>query len=157
MTKECWGVYSHDLNNGKGTKYYYEAWFLEYLRGDCTGVRGVIDPFDPDNKYGPKSSSEMVDMKGASTTARTMTTGITNEESRLSYISQDDRPNVSEFDPNITLFPNFNTMALPFMSSVLTSCKEDMFHYEVPPNEKKLIYDEAMEELEELCAKIPYD
>lgn len=63
-TKECWGVYSHDLNNGKGQKYYYEAWFLEYLLGDCTGVRGSIDPFDPDNKYGPKSSSDIIGEKG---------------------------------------------------------------------------------------------
>jgi hypothetical protein len=41
------------------------------------------------------------------------------------------------------------------MSSILTAKKEEMFYYEVPPNEKHLIFDEAIEELEEICAKIP--
>ena len=52
MTSACWGVYSHDLNNGKGKVFYYEIWFLEYDRGDCNGVKEYIDPMDPDNKYG---------------------------------------------------------------------------------------------------------
>ena len=123
MTKEAWGVYSHDLNNGKGKKYYYEAWFLHYDMGDCTGVRGVIDPFDPENKYGPKHSGEMIDMKdGPSITARTAATNATNEESRMSNISHDGRPSISEFDPNVTIFPNFNnSVALGPMSSILTA------------------------------------
>lgn len=112
-TKECWGVYSHELNDGKGKKYYYECWFLEYLRGDCTGVRGIIDLYDPDNKYGPKH--DVNDTKGSSLTARTASTNITND-------SQEDRPPVSEFDPNATtLFPNYNNVSMPPMSSVLTA------------------------------------
>jgi hypothetical protein len=63
---------------------------------------------------------------------------------------------VSEFDPNVTIFPNYQTLALPPMSSVLTAIKDEMIHYEVPPNDKKLIYDEAMEELNDLCSKIPF-
>ena len=89
MTSECWGVYSHDLNNGKGKKYYYECWFLHYELGDCTGIRGIIDPFDPDNKYGPKFSGEMIDLKDTdpSNTAGTAATQATVNESRLSHIS----------------------------------------------------------------------
>jgi hypothetical protein len=157
MTSECWGVYSHDLNNGKGKKYYYEAWFLYYDNGDCNGVRGVIDPFDPDNKYGPKNSADMVDLKDVddpSNTLRTARTQATANESRLSHISQDGKHSVSEFDPNTTIFPTYNTLALGPMSSILTSKKMDTYHYEVPENDKALIFDEAIEELGEICAKI---
>ena len=99
----------------------------------------------------------MVDLKDdpSNNTARTATTQATANESRLSHISQDGKPNVSEFDPNVTLFPNFDTtIALGSMSSVLTSKKMDTYHYEVPENHKSLIFDEAIEELEEICSKI---
>ena len=41
------------------------------------------------------------------------------------------------------------------MSSILTAKKIQVFHYEVPANEKNLIFDEAIEELTEICEKIP--
>jgi len=99
----------------------------------------------------------MVDLKDGddpSNTARTAATQATANESRLSHISQDGKPNVSEFDPNTTIFPNYNTLALGPMSSILTSKKMDTYHYEVPENDKALIFDEAIEELGEICAKI---
>jgi hypothetical protein len=34
-----------------------EAESFEFWRGNyATGVRGIIDPFDPDNPYGPQSA-----------------------------------------------------------------------------------------------------
>ena len=43
---------------------FREATLFEYWRGNfATGVRGIIDPFDPDNPYGPKSASDMVGIK----------------------------------------------------------------------------------------------
>lgn len=43
---------------------FREATSFEFWRGNfATGVRGIIDPFDPDNPYGPKSASDMGDIK----------------------------------------------------------------------------------------------
>ena len=39
------------------------------------------------------------------------------------------------------------------MSSVLTAAQEDHYHYEIDPNFKKVVFDEAMEELKELCER----
>ena len=43
---------------------FREASFFEFWRGNyATGVRGIIDPFDPDNPYGPKSAADLGDVK----------------------------------------------------------------------------------------------
>ena len=37
-----------------------EGGFFEFDRGKfATGIRGIIDPLDPDNPYGPKNAADM--------------------------------------------------------------------------------------------------
>lgn len=39
---------------------YRETSLIELFRGGTAmGVRGIIDPFDPENPYGPKSSKDI--------------------------------------------------------------------------------------------------
>ena len=42
------------------------------------------------------------------------------------------------------------------MSSVLMADKDDIYHYEIPPLEKKVIFDEALEELDSICERIDF-
>jgi hypothetical protein len=78
MTNKCWGVYGHDLNNGKGQKYFWEIWFLQYDLKDECGVKGYIDPMDPDNPYGALNSQLPIDLKYGLTDR----TGTTNDTER---------------------------------------------------------------------------
>ena len=42
---------------------FREVTSFSFWRGNyATGIRGIIDPFDPDNPYGPKSAADLGDI-----------------------------------------------------------------------------------------------
>lgn len=50
---------------------YREVSSFSFWRGNmATGVRGIIDPFDPDNPYGPKSAQEFSDFNTPKKTSK---------------------------------------------------------------------------------------
>jgi hypothetical protein len=42
------------------------------------------------------------------------------------------------------------------MSSVLMAADDFQYHYEIDPNYKKVVFDEAMDELKDLCERVDF-
>ena len=47
--------------------------------------------------------------------------------------------------------PNFSKRPLNILASVVASKEESFEHFECPPNARKLLYDEAVEEIKGFC------
>lgn len=127
---------------------------MELFRGNlAAGVRGVIDPFDPDNPYGCGKSANKsnVDKIQSKVSFRTVSTVA---ESNMSGImsTTDNEINLS----GVELFSNplYSFNSVGHMGSIFMSREREDEFFEVPPNKDKLLYDEANEEIKFLCKDV---
>ena len=135
-----------------------EASCESFWRGNlASGVRGIIDPFDPSNPYGPGLTTTET-MKGHAKTGSGVT-GMTADTSgvgsqvvdlsRVSGIMSNSRFEYDNLDTSLDeVNPLFNSTALSPFGSILMYRESQEEHFEVPPNSQKLLYDEATEALE---------
>lgn len=133
---------------------------FSFWRGNLAqGVRGIIDPFDPLNPYGPRTGGnpndasrvdgKFLDPKMISAvTAVTGTTAATMNLSKVSAISLEDSD--AEFDQTIDdINPYYQRGSVQPFGSILMSAEHQEEFFEVPPNWRKLLYDDAVDELTE--------
>ena len=150
---------------------FREAESVEFCRGNfATGIRGIIDPQDPDNPYGPKSKEELqaaklaLSPKGAGGSivmgASTAASDALMDGLDMSAISKQTDHDVGGFSYRTTL-ENQNLeagaclyekgRAGPLSSIFMIRDAATVTHLEVPHNEKALLYDRAVDQLKEWC------
>jgi hypothetical protein len=141
---------------------FREKNMLEFWRGSMgQGVRGFIDPLDPDNKYGPKTKEELEIFKQSERGELKTLSGITVATAHTANLSQnynsDNSDNLGEDHPDIdmTVNPLFQRTSKNIFAFICTSKKaKPITHFEVAPNSQKLLYDEAVEAMEGFCSGV---
>lgn len=142
---------------------FREAEFFEFWRGNyATGVRGIIDPFDPDNPYGPQSAADFGELK-KTTRGRSMkntsvvSTNTTqaslndNDISKISNVSQGDMTILEhdlEDDDNLSGCLYQKESVGP-MGSILLSRSNSEVHQEIPVCPEGVYFDDAVAALKD--------
>lgn len=162
---EYW-VNDDDSNNNLGVfaRCAVEKSMIELHRGNyCSGVRGVIDPFDPDNRYGlGKATAKTAEFDKIQSKVSLQTTSTLADSAMYGNLSGV----MSTTDPDINLsgvqmelndlFTNplysFNSVG-PLGSIYMSRYREDEF-FEVSPNKDKLLYDDANDEIKGFCDSV---
>lgn len=144
---------------------FREVTSFEFWRGNyATGVRGIIDPFDPDNPYGPKSSADWgnsspagkkssVDMKKVSFISMNQTAATLNDNdlSKISNVSQIDMT-IAEHDLEDVESNHgclYQKAAAGPMGSILLSKSVNENHLEIPTCPNGKLFDDAVACLKE--------
>lgn len=125
-----------------------------FWRGNfAQGVRGIIDPFDPLNPYGPVSGPEdgmkFFNPKTTSgVTVMTGTTAATVNMSKVSGASIDDSDLHNQTIEDMKeMNPLYNAGVSAPYGSIFMTDEHDEEWFEVEPNVQGLYYDEAVDEL----------
>lgn len=145
---------------------FREATDFAFWRGNyATGVRGIIDPFDPDNPYGVRNASDLSDFKkGELDAIRKNLSGVsqnqtaaTLNEGDLSKISSNSQIDITDRDIDIDgvdgyggcLYQRVNMG--PMGSILMTSSVYDIFQ-EIPTCPDGVYFDDAVAALQEATA-----
>lgn len=138
-----------------------EADAFEFWRGNyATGVRGIIDPLDPDNPYGPKSAADLGDMdftksklalKNMSAVSKNTTLASLNDMnlSKISNVSQID---ISDADIDLGDGVHgclYQRGKVGPMASIFLTRSMTIVNQEIPPCPDGIYFDDAVAKLQE--------